>query len=242
MAPGARWIGCRNMDRDKRQSARTRSASSSSWRPPIPPARTASRSGRGRHQQPGACPAAKDGTDPDVLRAVVETRAAGSHLGGGGQRRQQLLDGRHRTEFLRSVVLRRAVSVADTIASFSSRGPVTADGSNRMKPDIVARESRSVLGPGGRVIRASPHLDGETARVGRRRACVVGVPSLAGRVTGDRGVAERDRRPARVRAAVRRGSRSSFRIPFRMGSADIAAAVSAALARRSRRLRRRVFR
>ena len=31
-----------------------------------------------------------------------------------------------------------ATSNADTIASFSSRGPITADGSNRLKPDISA--------------------------------------------------------------------------------------------------------
>jgi subtilisin family serine protease len=62
------------------------------------------------------------------------------------------------------------VSALDTIASFSSRGPVTVDGSNRIKPDIVAPGvsiRSSVPGNGYSQLSgtsmATPHVSGAVA-------------------------------------------------------------------------------
>ena len=60
----------------------------------------------------------------------------------------------------------------DTIAGFSSRGPVTADGSNRIKPDITApgTNTRSASNTGDNVYTtasgtsmATPHISGAMA-------------------------------------------------------------------------------
>ena len=76
-----------------------------------------------------------------------------------------------------------ATMINDTIASFSSRGPVSIDGSNRMKPDVSApgRNVRSVI-PGGNFANfsgtsmAGPHVTGLVALI------ISANPSLAGEV------------------------------------------------------------
>jgi subtilisin family serine protease len=118
------------------------------------------------------CPPSEGCTDPNVLRAVIEnTRAAGIFIsvaaGNGGSACSTLGEVPASYEASFSV---GAVSVADTIASFSSRGPVTADGSNRMKPDIVAPGvsiRSSVPGDGysrfSGTSMATPHVSGAVA-------------------------------------------------------------------------------
>ena len=60
----------------------------------------------------------------------------------------------------------------DTIAGFSSRGPVTADGSNRIKPDITApgtntrsatNDCDNCYGTASGTSMASPHIAGAMA-------------------------------------------------------------------------------
>jgi subtilisin family serine protease len=72
---------------------------------------------------------------------------------------------------------------SDVIASFSSRGPVTADGSNRLKPDVCAPgvDVRSATSGGGYAVTsgasvAAPHVAGLVALL------VTANPHLAGRV------------------------------------------------------------
>ena len=86
------------------------------------------------------CPPSEGCTDPEILRAVVENvRAAGVFVvvsaGNGGRQCDTVLDAPAIYEASFSV---GATNAFDGIAPFSSRGPVTQDGSNRLKPDLVA--------------------------------------------------------------------------------------------------------
>ena len=76
-----------------------------------------------------------------------------------------------------------AVRANDTITNFSSRGPVAVDGSNRMKPNIVApgAQVRSAIRNGGYATwngtsMAGPHVAGLVALI------ISAVPELAGQV------------------------------------------------------------
>ena len=175
MAPGARWIACRNMDRGDGTPARytecfqfllapTDSAGANP-RPDL---------GADVISNSWGCPPSEGCTDPDVLRAVVEnTRAAGIFLsvaaGNGGSACSTIDDvpGSYEASF--SV---GATTLSDTIASFSSRGPVIVDGSNRVKPDVVAPgvQIRSSI-PGATYTRysgtsmATPHVSGAVALI-----------------------------------------------------------------------------
>src|SRR6266536_616357 len=175
MAPGARWIACRNMDRGDGTPARytecfqfflapTDSAGANP-RPDL---------GADVISNSWGCPPSEGCTDPDVLRAVVEnTRAAGIFLsvaaGNSGSACSSVdtVPGFYDAAF--SV---GATTLSDTIASFSSRGPVIVDGSNRMKPDVVAPgvEIRSSV-PGAAYTRfsgtsmATPHVSGAVALI-----------------------------------------------------------------------------
>jgi subtilisin family serine protease len=235
MAPGARWIGCRNMDRGNGTPARytecfqfflapTDSADANP-RPDL---------GADVISNSWGCPVSEGCTDPDVLRAVVEnTRAAGIFIAvaagneGGSCSTVATVPSFYEASF--SV---GAVSALDTIASFSSRGPVTADGSNRMKPDIVAPGvsiRSSVPGDGysrfSGTSMATPHVSGAVALLWSA------VPSLRGHVPET----EELLRATAVRLTSEQecGGVAGSAIPnpvFGWGRLDIAAAVSSALA------------
>lgn len=141
MAPGARWIGCRNMDQGVGSPATY--AECYQWF--IAPTRL-NGSGANPAMAPDvinnswSCLAQEGCTDPDILRLVVENvRSAGiltvHSAGNEGSTCSSVADpaGIYAASF--SV---GAVNSNDAIAGFSSRGPVTVDGSNRRKPDITA--------------------------------------------------------------------------------------------------------
>src|SRR5690606_33329748 len=80
------------------------------------------------------CPPAEGCSDPNVLKTVVEnTRAAGiivvSSAGNAGSGCSSVADPPAIYDAGFAV---GATSSSDAIASFSSRGPVTVDGSNRL--------------------------------------------------------------------------------------------------------------
>ena len=141
VAPAARWIGCRNMDAGAGTPARY--AECFQWfiaptdlddlNPDPSKAPDVINNSWG-------CPASEGCTDPTVLQTVVESvRAAGIEVvvsaGNSGPSCSSVTDPPAIYAASFSV---GATDSSDNIASFSSRGPVTADGSGRLKPDISA--------------------------------------------------------------------------------------------------------
>ena len=141
MAPGAKWIGCRNMDAGNGTPARY--IECMEWfLAPTPigggqgdPTKAPDITNNSWH-----CPAS-EGCSFDTLQAAVEAQAAAgimmmSAAQNAGPNCSTVSNPPGIYESTYSVGA--LVTGSDTIAGFSSRGPVTADGSNRIKPDISA--------------------------------------------------------------------------------------------------------
>ena len=142
MAPGARWIGCRNMDSGGNGSPQTY-IECYQWF--VAPTRV-----DGSDPNPDLapdvinnswyCPASEGCTDPDVLlEAVQNLVAAGivsAHSAGNSGSSCSSVNAPAAIYDASFTV--GATDSSDQIAGFSSRGPVTVDGSDRMKPDISA--------------------------------------------------------------------------------------------------------
>jgi serine protease AprX len=146
-APGATLIGCRNMDSGVGTPARYTECFE--WL-------LAPTDSVGLNPRPdlGAdvinnswtCPASEGCTDVDVLRAVVENvRAAGVAVVFAAGNAGRLVGGlpacftvTEPPAIYDAAITVGATNLDDAIASFSSVGPVTVDGSNRLKPDLMA--------------------------------------------------------------------------------------------------------
>jgi serine protease AprX len=143
VAPGARWIGCRNMD----QGNGTPTTYSECFQWFVAPTDL-----NGQNPDPSraphvinnswGCPASEGCTDPNILRTVVEnTRAAGILVvvsaGNSGSGCSSVSDPApiYEASF---TVGSTSNTLLDAIAGSSSRGPVTVDGSNRLKPNVTA--------------------------------------------------------------------------------------------------------
>jgi uncharacterized repeat protein (TIGR01451 family) len=174
VAPGAKWIGCRNMDRGNGTPA----TYSECFQWFIAPTNL-------NNQSPDptkapqvinnswGCPPSEGCTDPNVMLTVVNnTRAAGILVvvsaGNSGSNCS--------TVNTPAAIYQSSFSVGatsasnDVIAGFSSRGPVTVDGSNRLKPNVSAPgvSVRSALPGGGYgsmsgTSMAGPHVVGVAA-------------------------------------------------------------------------------
>lgn len=173
MAPQAKWIGCRNMDQGNGTPATY--AECFEWF--VAPTNLA-----GLNPDPAkaphvinnswGCPASEGCTDPLVLKTVVENaRAAGIVVvvsaGNDGSSCETVNTPAAIYDASFSV---GATDSSDNIASFSSRGPVSADGSGRMKPDVSApgvsiRSSLPGTGYGSMsgTSMAGPHVTGHVA-------------------------------------------------------------------------------
>jgi serine protease AprX len=143
MAPGAKWIGCRNMDQGNGTPA-TYLECFEFYLAPYPlggtPAQGDPNKAPDVTTNSWGCPAS-EGCSANTLQAGVEAqRAAGIEMvvaaGNSGSACSTVSDP---PSFYQAVYTVGALNTGtDNIASFSSRGPVTADGSNRRKPDISA--------------------------------------------------------------------------------------------------------
>ena len=172
MAPGARWIGCRNMN----QGNGTPATYSECFQFLVAPT-TVSGSAPDPSKAPHVindswgCPPS-EGCSPETLEAVVEnTRAAGivvvASAGNSGSACETVQDPPAIYDASFTV---GATDSSDVIAGFSSRGPVTIDGSNRLKPDVSAPgvSVRSCVPGGGYEFlsgtsMAGPHVAGLVA-------------------------------------------------------------------------------
>ncbi len=184
MAPGATWIGCRNMD----GGVGTPASYSECFQWFIAPTDLAD-----RNPDPDAapdvinnswsCPPSEGCTDPNVLRRVVEnTRKAGILVvvsaGNEGPDCETVASPAAIYDASLTV---GASNNFDGITGFSSRGPVSVDGSGRLKPDVVApgfQIRSSVLADGydrfNGTSMAGPHVAGLAALVISAAGCLRG--------------------------------------------------------------------
>ena len=192
MAPGAKWIGCRNMDDGNGTPARYIECMEFFLAPyPI---------GGGQGDPTKApditinswgCPAS-EGCSANTLQAAVEAQAAAGIMmvvaaGNSGSACSTVSD--PPSFYAASYTVGALTTGTDTIAGFSSRGPVTADGSNRIKPDIAApgtgtrscsNTSDTAYTTASGTSMATPHISGAMALLWSA------IPSLRHQITNSR--------------------------------------------------------
>lgn len=146
VAPGARWIGCRNMDVGNGTPA-TYTECFQWFIAPTDLAGANPDPSKAPHviNNSWGCPPSEgcDDTALAAMKIVVENVQAAGILvvvsaGNDGSACSSVSDPAAIYEAAFSVGATNGGSSTDAIASFSSRGPVTVDGSGRMKPDIAA--------------------------------------------------------------------------------------------------------
>ena len=175
MAPGAKWIGCRNMDVGNGTPARYLECMEFFLAPyPVGGGQGDPTLAPDVTTNSWICPAS-EGCSANTLQMGVEAQlAAGINMvaaaGNSGPSCSTVSDP---PAIYAAVYTVGALSTGtDTIASFSSRGPVIADGSNRRKPDISApgtgtrsatNSCDSCYGTASGTSMATPHVAGGTA-------------------------------------------------------------------------------
>ncbi len=184
MAPGAKWMGCRNMNQGF-GSPTSYTECFEFFMAPTDLSGNNPDPSKAPHviNNSWTCPGFEGCTDKNVLKQVVEnTRAAGivvvASAGNAGSGCSTVSDPPAIYDASFSV---GATDNSDNIASFSSRGPVTADGSNRLKPDISApgvSVRSSIPGTGYTFLSgtsmAGPHVVGMVALVLSAAPCLEG--------------------------------------------------------------------
>jgi len=175
VAPGAQWIGCRNMDENVGTPARYIECMEFFLAPtPVGGGTGDPTKAPDISINSWVCPTS-EGCSTNTLQAAVEAqKAAGIMMvvaaGNAGSSCSTVSD--PPSFYDASYTVGALNTGTDTAASFSSRGPVTADGSNRIKPNIAApgtgTRSASNLSDSAYTIAdgtsmATPHIAGSMA-------------------------------------------------------------------------------
>ena len=144
MAPGAKWIACRNMDQGNGTPA-TYMECMEFFLAPYPIGCTPNEGDPTKAPDitinSWTCPVSEGCVVGDELQAAVEAQAAAGiqmvvAAGNAGSSCSTVSD--PPSFYEASYTVGALNTGTDQIAGFSSRGPVTRDGSNRIKPDITA--------------------------------------------------------------------------------------------------------
>src|SRR5437588_4143911 len=153
MAPGAKWIGCRNMEDDGTGSPARYIECMEWFLAPYPINCTPNEGDPSKAPDitinSWGCPVEEGCVVGDELQAAVEAQeTAGIQMvvaaGNNGPACGSIDDIGPTSEagppswYAASYTVGALITGTDTIASFSNRGPVTIDGSGRIKPDITA--------------------------------------------------------------------------------------------------------
>lgn len=175
MAPGAKWIGCRNMDQGNGTPARYIECMEFFLAPyPIGGGQGDPTKAPDITNNSWGCPPS-EGCSANTLQAAVEAQAAAGIMmvvsaGNAGSACSTVQD--PPAIYAASYSVGALNTGTDTIAGFSSRGPVTIDQSGRIKPDISApgTNTRSATNSGDSAYTtasgtsmAGPHIAGAMA-------------------------------------------------------------------------------
>ena len=178
MAPGAKWIACRNMDEGDGTPARYIECMEF-FLAPYPLNCTPDQGDPTKAPDitinSWGCPVSEGCVVGDELQAAVEAQeTAGIQMvvaaGNSGSACSTVSD--PPSFYAASYTVGALNTGFDTIASFSSRGPVTRDGSNRSKPDVTApgtgtrsasNASDSAYTTASGTSMATPHIAGAMA-------------------------------------------------------------------------------